>query len=407
MKMKALESFLSLCLCLTITLPSPISARITYSLPKTALDANHAEIAENSLLTRGGRGGGYRGGYRGGSRGTYKGGRSSGRSTRPSRPPAVTPPRIRPPVARTTPKLSPRITPRSNRNLANFAQKQRGFSKNLSRASRTGARQLGKLGLRSKPTGIKSRPGSQRKSSRKNPGISKHASRSTKFASKKNQLNGLGKKQLTSKVVQKTQGIKQKGVRNFKKPANDNKPKYGSRAQSRRKNSRSSERPFRLLVTGKHFLVGRSSHGVIARFDKKGTARLRGNPKVAHAERKLAQKTFYPKKNGFSGKPKLQTMKPGTVFDRLHTAPQIINRKEKLINKGKYASPIGTPFKKRALAGTKEQYNSNQKYMILKPIKAWTGKAAPGFTQPGGGTQYKFRVSLEKLIKNGYIKEIP
>jgi filamentous hemagglutinin len=44
------------------------------------------------------------------------------------------------------------------------------------------------------------------------------------------------------------------------------------------------------------------------------------------------------------------------------------------------------------------------KLEVLKPINAQAGEIAPWFGQPGGGTQFKTEISLEKLIENGYVR---
>jgi len=44
------------------------------------------------------------------------------------------------------------------------------------------------------------------------------------------------------------------------------------------------------------------------------------------------------------------------------------------------------------------------KYEILKPIPGVkSGKIAPWFDQPGGGTQYQMPMSIEQLLKENYI----
>ena len=69
---------------------------------------------------------------------------------------------------------------------------------------------------------------------------------------------------------------------------------------------------------------------------------------------------------------------------------------------GKNAAPKGTTYSKRSLPPGSEnaQYNS---YEVLKPFTVESGKAAPWFDQSGGGTQYKLPMSIEDLIKQGFI----
>jgi hypothetical protein len=78
----------------------------------------------------------------------------------------------------------------------------------------------------------------------------------------------------------------------------------------------------------------------------------------------------------------------------------------KFNDKGTFASPDGVPFEDRALpADTKNKpYN---KYRVLKPIEnVREGPAIPWFEQKGLGTQYELPMSVQKLIKEGYLEPI-
>jgi len=101
----------------------------------------------------------------------------------------------------------------------------------------------------------------------------------------------------------------------------------------------------------------------------------------------------WPPNDGFAGKPNNVTLKPGTQIDRYG------------YESGSFASPVGTPYNQRSLApGTENK--PYHVYEVVKPIEAQGGKIAPWFDQPGGRTQYKFNMSIEDLIKGGYIREV-
>ncbi|MCK0188270.1 TNT domain-containing protein, partial [Aeromonas hydrophila] len=66
----------------------------------------------------------------------------------------------------------------------------------------------------------------------------------------------------------------------------------------------------------------------------------------------------------------------------------------------------GLPFEQRALPDSsfKSPY---QKYEVIKPIPGVNaGNAAPWFGKPGKGTQYQLPMSIDELIKEGFIKPI-
>ncbi|WP_127506093.1 glycohydrolase toxin TNT-related protein [Paenibacillus humicus] len=101
----------------------------------------------------------------------------------------------------------------------------------------------------------------------------------------------------------------------------------------------------------------------------------------------------WPGNDGFAGAPSKVTLKSGTMIDRFG------------YESGSYASPVGTSYAKRALApGTENKpYHI---YEVVKPIETLSGKIAAWFDQPGGGIQYKFNMSIEDLLKGGYIREV-
>ncbi|NLK72342.1 MAG: TNT domain-containing protein [Clostridiales bacterium] len=102
----------------------------------------------------------------------------------------------------------------------------------------------------------------------------------------------------------------------------------------------------------------------------------------------------WPANNGFEGKPVIKTLKPGTLVDRYGSET------------GKFVSPQGTPYSNRALppGSDARPYNA---YEVVKPIDVQSGKIAPWFDQPGGGTQYQFSQSIEDLIQSGYLRRLP
>jgi hypothetical protein len=99
----------------------------------------------------------------------------------------------------------------------------------------------------------------------------------------------------------------------------------------------------------------------------------------------------WPTKSFTNTTPKTIELQPGTLFDRYGNT------------KGTYASPAGTPYGMRALASGTETKAYNV-YEVVKPFKGLGGEIAPWFNQRGGGIQYKFEESIEKLLEKGYIK---
>lgn len=101
----------------------------------------------------------------------------------------------------------------------------------------------------------------------------------------------------------------------------------------------------------------------------------------------------WPPNEGFGGPQTKETLPVGTRIDRFgHPG-------------GKYLSPEGTPFPSRALApkSVGDKYNV---YKVVKPLEVQSGKIAPAFDQPGGGTQYKTTKSVQDLIDEGYLVHV-
>ncbi len=96
---------------------------------------------------------------------------------------------------------------------------------------------------------------------------------------------------------------------------------------------------------------------------------------------------------GFAGEPVDTLLKPGTVIDRFGS------------DGGTYTSPVGTPYKQRALPYTTNT-NNYHKYVVTSTIKVKSGNAAPWFNEQGGEVQYKSDIPISDLIEAGYLKEI-
>ena len=75
------------------------------------------------------------------------------------------------------------------------------------------------------------------------------------------------------------------------------------------------------------------------------------------------------------------------------------------VRKGKYFSPDGTSYEERALPPFMEN-TPYVRYEVVVPLEVESGKTAPWFDQKGLGKQYLTELDLEKLIDDGYIKEL-
>lgn len=84
---------------------------------------------------------------------------------------------------------------------------------------------------------------------------------------------------------------------------------------------------------------------------------------------------------------------PGYVFDRFGYSG------------GDFVAPAGSRFDGRGLPDT-ALFDTLHTYEVLHPLPAWAGSAAPAFGSAGGGIQFKLDVSIEFLMRKGYIKEI-
>ncbi|CAM2748279.1 filamentous hemagglutinin [Pseudomonas gessardii] len=106
---------------------------------------------------------------------------------------------------------------------------------------------------------------------------------------------------------------------------------------------------------------------------------------------------------GFDGPPRVAELQPGQTFDRYGGR---FDEKGNFTDQGKFVAPKDVPFDQRALpdSSLKSPY---QQYEVIKPIpEVNSGNAAPWFGKPGGGTQYQLPMSIDELLKEGFIKPI-
>jgi len=106
---------------------------------------------------------------------------------------------------------------------------------------------------------------------------------------------------------------------------------------------------------------------------------------------------------GFNGPPTITALQPGHTFDRYGGR---FDEKGNFTDQGKFVAPIDVPFDQRALpdSSLKSPY---RQYEVLKPIpEVNSGSAAPWFGKPGMGTQYQLPMSIDELVKEGFIRSI-
>jgi len=103
----------------------------------------------------------------------------------------------------------------------------------------------------------------------------------------------------------------------------------------------------------------------------------------------------WPGNRGFAGTPVDDVLEVGTRVDR-YGRPS-----------GGFVSPQGTPYSARSLApGTDPA--SLRAYEVMKPIEGVrTGQVAPWFDEVGGGIQHELPNSVQWLLDNGYLREVP
>nr|WP_068430812.1 TNT domain-containing protein [Magnetospirillum sp. XM-1]CUW38193.1 conserved exported protein of unknown function\ len=84
---------------------------------------------------------------------------------------------------------------------------------------------------------------------------------------------------------------------------------------------------------------------------------------------------------------------PGMVIDRFGC------------DKGKQFNPQGTAYASRALpyVCSAAPYSS---YRVVKPLVAWSGRAAPWFDQKGGAPQFRTSVTAAELVADGTLERV-
>lgn len=103
---------------------------------------------------------------------------------------------------------------------------------------------------------------------------------------------------------------------------------------------------------------------------------------------------FYPPEDGFAGATESKFLMPGEMIDRFGGTPY-----------SRFFSPVGTPAAARSLPpSTLSQ--PLRTFEVLKPFEVNTGRVAPWFGQPGGGTQVVTPVRLEVLLQRGFLQEV-
>lgn len=108
---------------------------------------------------------------------------------------------------------------------------------------------------------------------------------------------------------------------------------------------------------------------------------------------------WWPRNDGFEADPSSSTIDPAKVkFVDRYGAPN-----------GTFVSPAdpdSAPYGTRALPYDKNKMPYHR-YEVLKPIPVKGGKAAWWFDEPGGAVQYKTEKSVQQLINEGFLKEVP
>ena len=130
----------------------------------------------------------------------------------------------------------------------------------------------------------------------------------------------------------------------------------------------------------------------VVKSSSKGASATYSKPKQISSANAIVP--YYPANNGaVKGTEKMTHLMPGDIVDRFGSEG------------GKYLAPANTAVEKRALPYNTDLSNYHQ-YEVVKPFQVEESIIAPAFRQPGGGTQYRSNVSIEKLLKHGIIKEI-
>ncbi len=102
----------------------------------------------------------------------------------------------------------------------------------------------------------------------------------------------------------------------------------------------------------------------------------------------------YPDNRGFAGASKDEILQPGTKIDRYGG------------DNGNYFSPAGTPYEGRGLPPDSLTKDYSQ-FEVMRQLPTDSGRIAPAFGQPGGGTQFITDRSVNDLLKSGHIRRLP
>ena len=103
---------------------------------------------------------------------------------------------------------------------------------------------------------------------------------------------------------------------------------------------------------------------------------------------------YWPANRGFLGQSQRDFLMPGMQIDRYGG------------NAGKFVEPSGTPFEARSLPAQYLHTKPYNAFEVLKPIEVDAGITAPALGQRGLGVQYELPVSIDVLIKRGFLKPI-
>ncbi|WP_253377869.1 glycohydrolase toxin TNT-related protein [unidentified bacterial endosymbiont] len=104
--------------------------------------------------------------------------------------------------------------------------------------------------------------------------------------------------------------------------------------------------------------------------------------------------TYWPPNDGAFGTVENVTLKPGMEIDR-YGYPR-----------GKYLSPVNTPYSMRALPPRANE-SPYTIYKVMKPIENVSkSKIAPWFGEIGMGTQYKLDNSVQSYLDSGHLKKV-
>jgi len=101
----------------------------------------------------------------------------------------------------------------------------------------------------------------------------------------------------------------------------------------------------------------------------------------------------WPPNDGAAGVVTPVVLAPGMVLDRFGCET------------GTFLSPRGAAFTARALpyvCATAPYYT----YRVVRPLLAWTAKAAPWFDQKGGATQFQTDANVAQLLADGVIEQV-